>query len=121
MAEEKAAEQPSLGIKAEEYITNAVSKAVGADAAFSFALILSIITALAPVLTGCLGNARRMRKSIKEGNGTFLLANFRAAHEKGGLTPGESAAYALEMRVQCAKATDDEIDEFVSMCVESAP
>lgn len=111
-----AEETSRLKAKGAERIEKALGKAMP-DAAFDFGLILAIITALAPVLTNCF-NSRRIRKSIKGGDDTFVVANFRAAHSKG-LSVGESVAFALEMKAECAGASDDEIDEFVTLCAET--
>lgn len=117
MADEQGHQEHRLNSKGAKYIETALGKAMP-DAAFSFALILSIITALAPVLGKCFGSTRRVRKSIKTGDDTFLVANFRAANSQG-LSPAESVGYALEMRTQCKDATDDDIDEFIGLCVDT--
>lgn len=106
-----------LNLKAAKYIETSLGKAVP-EAAFSFALILSIITALAPILTNCFGSTRRVRKSIKTGDDAFLVANFKAAN-KEGLSPSESVRFAVTMKEECAKASDDDVEEFMLLCKET--
>lgn len=117
VAPQPAADRPQLNVKAASYIERALGRALP-NSAFDFGLILSIITTLIPVITGCFGSARRVKQSVKTGDDAFVVANFRAAI-KQGLSPAESVRFALEMKSECQQATDDEIDEFIQLAVET--
>jgi hypothetical protein len=111
-------DKPQLRTKAATFIERSLGKALP-NSAFDFGLILSIITTLIPVITGCFGSARRVKHAVKTGDDAFIVANFRAAHQNG-LSPAESVRYALAMKEECKAATDDEIEEFIQLASESS-
>lgn len=112
-----ATDQPRLTLKAAAFIERALGKALP-NSAFDAGLIISIITALIPVITGCFGSARRVRQSVKTGDDAFIVAAFRSAH-KQGLSPAESVKFALELKSECQNASDQDIDEFIQLCVDT--